>query len=674
MKKILLLLIVQIFAVSINAMESAQKKIDYQAFFDDMNKEADRLFGLTTGAIGGGGATEENLKKQIEEWYKKYIELFIKDIDTKYAVLRDLKREFSNSSKLVPDTASLVVMDKRKDFSAIGNILSGIYRYVNINLVELIKNLEKIRTEKAEDKDAKQLGLNVTKLLQKIGNKTIIDYTFAPKDALKTIEHFISGIFLPQDYYTAIPNGQIQQNRKNLEALFARLGYVVNFSENGTLWANFSLIKQLYISAFNVIESASNAITNREQFSKVYNNKQSLNQFLEDVNRNLKESAKGVENISSSTPADKNAVTILKLLLKLYGQILEKIKQDFDYKVLIKRELDSVKSKKYEFNNANNKSLTNIEQYIGAFGQTQDSNFKTNLYKNSFLKEGLQKAGAQMGSFIKIAASIENKPTDDKLEEFKTFDSNIKGPLKFAGDLIKEVSNVKEVQTVMKDLLEAYRVIVDKFEDKMKDELKITAFERFKEFLPGGKKEPSQAENLAKQNAAYKESIERQLKAISIVDKLLDEKRLEKLQKELSKVVATEFGKQKTHEEQKAYGEYKKALDEIVRLMIDQFGQISIYKRKRQEKTMGQKIDFVEELIKETNKQLKMAEDQVRTISQSGGVKTGLKDIIKKHKELRNEFVDQMETELGITFAARAKEKLTPKKLLEVDYEQSGEE
>ncbi len=571
----------------------------------------------------------------------------------------------ASNSVIIYAFTNLPVEVKQRDKTSASKLLHDVYATINTNIPDSVSKLNGLKKVIEQDGYAKKLGLDLFKLLQVIGSKIIVDYAFEPKDALKTIENSIRGIFLPKDYYTQIGLVEFPGKKIVLDALFNRLDYVVNFSDNGTLWANFSLIKQLYISALNVIESASGAFGKKEPFTKVYNNKQSLNQFLEDESRILKETSKGVDNIGANKPADKNGVAILKLLLKLYGQILEKIKKDFDYRPLIKKELEIIEKGKYDFNTLENiNAFLNAANWVRLFGVSEDHNFKTETWQKDFVTNLM---GLYDGiiTFTKTSERLKRESTNAKDASLKAFNDIAKPLLKKAEGAINQVSSVKAVQTVMKDLLATYKIMLDKFEDDMKNKLGITRLARFKNAVfgeekgePGAGEQKQGSEELeakassksaattatseAKQSSKpkmTKQDILNSLGTVNLNVDLMKANNLYDATRKLRDIVSVKFVEQSPSKFNfRKYDTYRGNLLDLI-VFITEINDLA--------KNEDRDVKY-RKFINDTDDVLSAAQGEIAAITQDEDQESVLKDIMAKFRQFRDEFAKQLAAKLEI--------------------------
>lgn len=249
----------------------------------------------------------------------------------------------------------------------------------------------------------------------------------------------------------------------------------------------FAGIYELYNSSIDTINKFSQAFVKKEPL--VFNGK-SLRQFLDEKAANLKNLDKEVSKLPTKTAADKNAVTILKLLLKLYEPILKKIEKDFDYTPIIKKQLSELKFTE-SLSNPNELtaafgSIAELSSLVGTFAISNSTDYNETSYNdyNANLLDGVTAAG----HLAESKTAWNDAQTSAKIQELDRVIKDMNGKLKTAKSKIDTISTSKAVRSFLKDLLSKYEEFRDKFESDMKEYWKITKLDRFKNLLPGGKK------------------------------------------------------------------------------------------------------------------------------------------------------------------------------------------
>ncbi len=388
--------------------------------------------------------------------------------------------------------------------------LLSIYKIANTYIEGVISELNAFKPSDSGAEQAKKLALNIFKLLQNIGNKIIADYTFSPGEVSEEINTDVTYVFMKADWVKS--KGVRRDKSDDLKRLFTKLGYLVNFANDG-FKTPYKVITALYMSTIDAINDFSEAFKNNEPLvfqEGQHEEKESLREFLNTRASDIKNTInKAVDNLTTKTAADKNAKAILQLLLKLYEPILKKIEKEFDYKSAMKKAIDSItfKGNIYSLQTLGsqfqqiNALDSQLQAFIGSEGKYNKD--KYNSYQECFVR-----IYDLMTVLYSERSTLESKERSEKSSTVNKYISSMNEELKNAGVLIDKISESKVVRSILKDLLSKYKDFINKFEDDMRTSLKLTFSETVKSiFSIGGKKRSAGEELTATYTGGKRERI-----------------------------------------------------------------------------------------------------------------------------------------------------------------------
>ncbi len=462
----------------------AAKGLDPRVLYSDIFQVANDLFNLKNEKNPAKFSQEDiNTKIKLLNGYIEdavtYIKTNMKEERVAHTVVKTYSAEIINRFNAL----------RTKNRSFITEELRSIYKVSNITIANLIPELNTLKMSNPDAEAAKNLVLNICKLLQNIGNKIIADYTFGSVAELKgTMETVLQAIFYRHNYQDGVKQDEIQV----FNTYFTKLGYVVNFGDNLDFMRKFTAIYALYNSTIDAINAFAQAFAKKGAL--VFNG-EPLRGFLTNKTSDFKNISKAVDKVATETAADKNAKAILQLLLKMYEPILKKIEKEFDYKSAMKKDIDSIKFtgdfSKPQFLEESLRKLRlaawQLESFLGSEG------YDSGQY--TFYNQDLYAMMRLMGDLYWDLSVIASK---DRAERVSWVDRDIDAMnelIKSAGSLINKISQSESARSLLKALLSKFKDFVNKFGDYTRKSLKITTLDevkekakRFKEFLTGGKK------------------------------------------------------------------------------------------------------------------------------------------------------------------------------------------
>ncbi len=325
MKKISLLLLSNFIFLSNYLFADGEIKSvkDLQSSYANMEKLAQNIFFGLSGQQPLIKLGPDNVV------YKQNIEIWNDNVNKVIDYIEEFKNtnltgkteifEGKNAALIKQLNKLLSLKDVSKN-NELGEALRQIYNIGKIEMPRDILELDKVKTLSNEQAESKKIVIKLFNLLAEIGNKIIADYTFGSNPVLETTQADINKVFMePKN------PSESREKRDIFDSTFMRLGYIVNFSDNKEFMNKFVGIYALYNSTIDAINIF------REQKSSESRTVQgkTLKEFVGEKADNLKNLDKEVNKLKANTAADKNALAILKLLLKLYGPILNEIKETF---------------------------------------------------------------------------------------------------------------------------------------------------------------------------------------------------------------------------------------------------------------------------------------------------------------------------------------------------------